>query len=593
MSALVGVGAVVLAAFTAVASPAQAAEGPGAVDTTTGTVPPLPGTTRVVDSWKLAGIPGVAGASGVEIAPNWILTAHHNVPSVGMSFRNWLGTSTVDAVFVPAGAPNSGGGFSCEATGGPDIALSHLATALPTPAGGFPSLLADPLPTGGLGVGSLPSAATAANAALATLPGYALAAGEGGFIGHIKTIWSNTANEAVADTTQFAQAIGGDSGGPVFWYPSATSAPILSNLMVYAAPPFGQSSSQFAGSCGLVSDITAFMTSTFAKYPANSSPSYVTLNSVAPTSSYLPLQAAPITPTTAGGTATSVGFDLAQASAPAGWVTPAISSYRVALIPPSGSGLPTATATVSAAAVSSGSGVNVTGLTTDVTYKVQVTSYTASGIASAPLNGASVTPRIAPNALVVLKTEAYGYTQGATLQTCVHIAYTAAASGPTPTARVLYGPNLFDIQPWGSGTTQVIDRCGLTPSKSYIWYLGPLNDNSLGPISYIRFTTPAGTTAQPNNVDVPGIGSNCMLGTWSAPNAPMGGGTLLSYTVTVYNPARGNAGSTVIENIPVTTTSKLICGLPSATHFTFGVFANWDRTDIPGMTSAFTGFTTS
>ncbi|SDI97264.1 hypothetical protein SAMN05444157_1070 [Frankineae bacterium MT45] len=576
---LLACSALVCGGLLAAAAPATAAEGPGATDTTTATVPPLPGTNRSVDSWMLAGIPGVAGASAVQIAPQWIATAHHNAPAVGTPFRDWMGTSTIDDTITPAGQANSGGGYSCESTGGPDISFSHLATPIAAPPGGFPSLLSDPIASGLFD--SSPS----------TLPGYVLAAGEGGFIGHIKTVWGTTDNRSVTDPTQGTQAIGGDSGGPAFWYPSATSTPVLANLMVYQGGPFGQSTAQFSGSCGQVADIAAFARAAFATHPTSTAPSYVSLNTVAPPSTRLP--ASPIVSLSGPGTgtATSLAFDVAALATSPGWVSPAIASYKVTLTPPAGSGLPTASGTISAADSLAGNELVVNGLTTSTSYSVSAVSLTSTGVASRTSFAAPVTPLPAPQSLVSVKTEPYGVPTDTGVDSCVRLTLTASAAGPTPTNVIVFGPNKNTTHSWNGGSPQ--DECGLAPNKTYRWFVVPSNGTTLAAAATpISFTTAAGTTGTPQNLVVSTGTDNCTTLTWSAPNTPTGGGVLQSYSAIVYNSARGGAGTQEVDGLSTSTTSWRTCTIPGGTKLQFSVFANWDRTNLPGRNSVYTYATT-
>ena len=75
------------------------------------------------DTTRFSAVGEVGGASGVQIAPNWVLTAAHvavNVVSHVTSFQSMAGTSVIDAAIT----------FSSEDFPSHDIALLHLSTAL-------------------------------------------------------------------------------------------------------------------------------------------------------------------------------------------------------------------------------------------------------------------------------------------------------------------------------------------------------------------------------------------------------------------------------------------------------------------------------
>ena len=128
---LAAVTVVLLAAgFAALAGPRPAAAVGNGFDPAAAPVR-VPTRGQEVTEWKLA---GKGSASGVQIAPQWVLTSGHAPIGAGGTFTNAYGSSTVDRVVACGGA-----GSGC------DVSVSHLAAALPAP--GFPDLLLDGVPS--------------------------------------------------------------------------------------------------------------------------------------------------------------------------------------------------------------------------------------------------------------------------------------------------------------------------------------------------------------------------------------------------------------------------------------------------------------
>ncbi|SDI82929.1 hypothetical protein SAMN05444157_0360 [Frankineae bacterium MT45] len=558
------VAALAVTAYAAAPQAADAVEGPGAVNTTTTPVPPYPGSTRAVDAWKLAGIPTdgkTLGASGSQVAPQWIVTAHHNALPVGDTFTNALGTATIDATYAAPGSSNTAGGYDCStAAGGPDISISHLATPIAGPAGGFPTLLTDPLPS--LDVG---------------LPGYALSAGEGGFTGYIKAAWSDTSGASVTDPSQAITAIGGDSGGASYWYPNWNSAPILANVLVYAGVAFGQSTAQFAGHCGSVADVKAWVDSVFAKYPTQQRPATTTLAAADPIANRAPVRPGALTPLAS--TASSFSFTLTPSPSYSGWSAPAPTGYRVALVPPAGSGLSPQGTNVTAAALGAGGTVTVTGLTPGVAYTPEAWALAPGGAVSSTLRGSAVTPQPAPGALSSVRAEAYGtYNSSAkTTEFCVHFSYAAPATGALPTTVQISGAGANVTVPWSSNTAEF---CHLTAATTFTWSVAPYNGYTPGPVSTLSTTTPAGPTGEPTSVTAAFGTDHCLTLSWTRPATPTAGGTLLSYTV-------GTTLSDVTSSLAASATSWHTCSLPAGTAVGIFLNANWNRDDVPGTTYVF------
>ncbi|WP_157440147.1 hypothetical protein [Actinokineospora inagensis] len=161
-----------------------------------------PVSGQLVDDWKLA---GRASASGVQVAPQWVLTTRHAPGAVGGTFTNAYGTARIDSVTACPGA-------SC------DLSLSHLVTALPAPA--FPDLVDNGIP-------GIPEVGT-------TLAGALLAVGLGG--GKLTAAWTSpTGAPTLATMANPPAAISGDSGGPVFYHRPGDPAGHLVGLMTYGA----------------------------------------------------------------------------------------------------------------------------------------------------------------------------------------------------------------------------------------------------------------------------------------------------------------------------------------------------------------------
>ncbi|RLK58054.1 hypothetical protein [Actinokineospora cianjurensis] len=157
-----------------------------------------PISSRVVDDWKLA---GPALASGVQIAPRWVLTTAHAPGRVGGTFTNAYGTATIDAVTSCAES-------TC------DLSLSHLAAALPAPA--FPDLVDGGLPDDN------------------SFGGHVLAVGMGG--GPLTAGWTTvTGAPRLFSLGTPPSAISGDSGGPAFYHRPGDTTGHLVGLMTAAA----------------------------------------------------------------------------------------------------------------------------------------------------------------------------------------------------------------------------------------------------------------------------------------------------------------------------------------------------------------------
>ncbi|WP_026422269.1 hypothetical protein [Actinokineospora inagensis] len=174
------------------------AVGNGVDPTVTAIREPVSG--QLVDDWKLA---GRASASGVQVAPQWVLTTRHAPGAVGGKFTNAYGTATIDAV------------TSC-ATSSCDLSLSHLTAPLSAPA--YPDLLDNGLPR-----------------LDGTVAGSALVVGMGG--GKLTAGWTTpTGIPELSTLGAPPTAISGDSGGPAFYHRPGDPTGHLFGLMTYASP---------------------------------------------------------------------------------------------------------------------------------------------------------------------------------------------------------------------------------------------------------------------------------------------------------------------------------------------------------------------
>lgn len=86
----------------------------------------VPYTDTVTPNWKFVGT--YLGVSGVQVAPQWILTSRHAAPPVGTSFTNKFGTATVGSACV---FPTP----TYITTGQNDLALCRLSTPITLPTG--------------------------------------------------------------------------------------------------------------------------------------------------------------------------------------------------------------------------------------------------------------------------------------------------------------------------------------------------------------------------------------------------------------------------------------------------------------------------
>jgi C1A family cysteine protease len=217
-------------------------------------------------------------------------------------------------------------------------------------------------------------------------------------------------------------------------------------------------------------------------------------------------------------------------------------------------------------------------------YKLTVTS--SLGTATYPdATFTSSAPRILTNTSV----EPYGYLDTAgVLQSCVSFKYSAPAGGPTPTQVRVFTSGVDQYFPYNPATA--INICGLQSDQTYCILYVPYYNTTQGEASVFFPKTPVGTTGQPTNLVVdPRVNPGPAAFTWSAPNAPVNGGTLLGYSGVLQNLDDPTWPTSYLNN--VTSTAWYYYGLPRNKHFKLTITANWNRA-VPGVTSISKTFVT-
>ncbi|RZL09103.1 MAG: hypothetical protein EOP40_11000, partial [Rubrivivax sp.] len=378
---------------------AMAIEGPAAfVPSQAGAT--YPNTATSVTAWKLV---GSLGASAVQIAPRWVLTAKHVGAAAGHTFTNAYGSATVSAVIPSSNA---------------DLALVYLSSEIIVPAAELPLLLSDLL-----------------NAGNNNLPGQMLAAGRGGF-GAVKAHWLS-ANEDTSTATLASgvSAVGGDSGSGVFWYPTASSRPVLRSITTNGGNPVGPF--QYLAGKGLPtspSDQRAWIDSTIASYGANAgaAPQWTTSLEKAPLAARTPNppQSPKVINTSPAGA--FVKWDAPLAS-PAG--VPEATSYVVKLSPGGAEYNVAINQTV----------LTIQGLVPNTTYSATIAAVNSNGpsgrrnMRAQPDRSASQDYTVfhtsaAPNAFSALSHEAYTTVINGQVKGCVQFKPTYSSSGAAATS---------------------------------------------------------------------------------------------------------------------------------------------------------------
>lgn len=310
----------------------------------------LPGTTRTVDEWKLV---GRGSASGTQIAPQWVLSADHSSIPVGATFTTPYGSATVTQKWEPP--------FGYE-QGGVDLTL-HLLSA-PINAPSFPKLLSEHVD---------PSL-------VRSLPGSLLNAGFGGAPADTPTIgWTSPAGGPAVGATTAPTAIGGDSGGAQYWYPSATGPAVLANVLVWGNSPAIDNQQPVATIAGDVEeDAGGWIRSVVDGVPSVAKPQFTTVAEAAgPLNLFRPAPVDNVVLRTGGASSVKIG-----------WSNPAANG-----VPRTGARIyvnGVLKQTVSATATTA----TISGLSWLTNYSVRVASTNANGESyPAPYGGDTVTFR--------------------------------------------------------------------------------------------------------------------------------------------------------------------------------------------------------
>jgi hypothetical protein len=304
----------------------------------------IPGTSTVVNEWKLA---GQGFAQGVQIAPQWIMASGHAHPFLNSTFTNEYGSAVVDRIAGVCAVQGSG----C------DVSVAHLATPINAPS--FPPLLLD-------GVPDQPGVTTAGNT---------LAVGNGGSTNGRPTVgWTQpTANGMTLPVLQSGlSGINGDSGGPAFYYYPGSTTGVLQGL-------------NSVQSYGIVAGLQQFNSAKVKPFLDSVLPlgtvNWVTFSQLGP----LPLVPEPVANPTVAAQPTGL-----RVTWPAVISNPPVTGYRAVLVRTDNvqSSMVFNTSPDHRAAV-------FTGLTAGVTYGVFVLASNANGESRVPfkgLSGVSVPP---------------------------------------------------------------------------------------------------------------------------------------------------------------------------------------------------------
>jgi hypothetical protein len=546
------------------AMPAMAFEGPAAF-TPSLVGASYPNTAIPATAWKLVG--DLSTASGVQIAPQWLITAEHvaNSPKVpiGYAFTNAYGSAVVDAKFL---APNAGS-FPANV----DVALVHLSTAIAVPPNELPLLLSDFVDT-------------------YNLPGQLLAAGRGNSV-PVRAHWF-PANEdgGIAGV----KGIDGDSGSGTFWYPTATSRPVLravtsggNNPLTGTQPQTGTNPA--AGAF----DVRQWILDTIAKVGANAGPgpSWTMSTTQAPLAQRLPN-----VPESARVNKTSASSAWIEWKAPK-TVTP---------------GVPDATSyviRVSPGGMEYGAGISATtldigGLAANTTYTATAQAVNANGpsgrtvaldtVSSINTDRSKFVTSTPPNAFTAFTYEAYTTARNGSLQGCVRMNPTYASSGASATNLGIsnYASNLPTLMPvWPS-----VDYCLLQPGISATIFAAPWNRLSPGPARTITVTPPPAVSGEPLNLTAKGL-SITEDGTpyyyfkfqWTPPNQPQPAATLNGYQVAINcTTAAGDGWPGLSFGLPASATIWTVSNVPKGGQCGVILTAQWNR-QIPFNSASVSG----
>lgn len=553
---------VALAAAMCCALPVMAIEGPAAfVPSQAGAT--YPGTTTATSAWKLV---GELGASAVQISPRWVLTAEHVTGSgtavVGRTFTNAYGSAVIDAVY-PASAATRPAGVAAA-----DLSLVHLASDIVVPANELPALLAD-------------QQVDETN----NLPGKILAAGRGGF-GVVKASWLSASEDITIQmpaSVEGVYAIGGDSGSGVFWYPAASSRPVLRSITTTAGNPVGPFSAQ-VGTSSIANrfDAQAWIKATTSGFGANTgaAPLWASSTTLAPLSARTP--AIPLTPRIHQTFNNGAWLDWTSKPAAAG--TPATTSYLVR-VSPGGAQF----------TVQGLGNITLTGLSPNTVYSATVEAVNSNGASGRrtaltdpdSVNGQSstFTTNVPPNALTAFTYEAYTKISGGVVSGCVRLNPTFATTGVAATA--------LGVTNYQKGNTSLLlglgvpafDYCDLTPGSNAIFFVAPWKNLSPGPSKTVNVSVPLTVTGVPLDLVTSGrvLTRNATKyyyfdAAWTAPHQPQPTATLQGYSMFVgCNNEAGAQTLNLTVPLPANTTSWSISGVPAGGKCTTILTANWSR----------------
>lgn len=516
----------VLVGLAAGAAPAHALTG----GFNPSTSPPIyPGTSTTVDSWKLIGTQDFAaknGASLTVVAGRWVIATEHAGLARSHTFRSPEGrTSKVLAYYEPS-VP---GKFKDDGSPYPaaDVSVSLLETAMPAPAAGFPKLVED------MGASSLAD----------SLPGYVLWAGQGGY-SHWpvpRAQWALPYGAPAPGATPFKH-VPGDSGSTGFYYPSASSGPLVTGVVAWGGSqkPLGRatvglSDTVFGSPIGETTDgtfatVADWIKAVIARHPEATPPRWTTLAAAGIDRSAL-RPAAPTSLRVSAASSQAIGLNWNHA-APSGVER---TGYRVTVSPTPTTGRATYDypATQLAFALT-------TGLQRGTEYTITVQAKNTNGLSVVkPGNTVEYLLRANPSAAgdLRLTSERATSSQGR-VDYCARVSWTAATTDPgTVIDRydvAIGGETIPGTFTAGSNGRFEAVRCGLETAQEVTATVRATSGVNRGPLSTVTTTiidgAPAGTpfsslenlVTTARRTIVGGKADYCLKSSWTAPTPPAG-----------------------------------------------------------------------